>query len=594
MKLTFIHAPEDFYDQNYGTKFIPLWAYYLASYAPEGWETEIIDCRLRDIERCGPADVFAFGGINQDLQSMTRAMERLKARYPEAIFLLGGPITWSFEKEGKLDMLRHFDYVFIMDGEETLPMFLERCEQGRLEELDQIIKAPRRFPMEQARPVRFDLMDHEADEYYGTVIEVSRGCPFLCEFCDIRVMPDNNRTHVKDVGLIVQELDGYYKRGVTKFQFACDNFIGDAQWAERCLDAIIEWKERVGANISLFTWLTINVHKMPPVLRKFRLAGFNILFIGIESVNQNSLMETAKVQNIKTLEEAVMTIQSYGFTIAPGFIFGFDSDDENIFRDTLDFIARTGLIGGDPSFLTALAGTPLFDRMKRSGRLIERESGAIARRKITTNIRYLQPVDFLAEGFMGFVHEFCSADFQRKRMMKHFDVAAGGGCFVPNKDSGYASPGHYLLRQFKDLGYLRMAWERVWFLIRPDRFKAVLQMWLRARKLQRSMPGIMTNFYYCVYSWTNIALKYKGLKRDDFALHTVGDDFDVSHLLEGAMLTEKELQRIREEGVKADVQNRYTQKALTELIRKHPGRKIKFTTSKANPASQQTTPFKTR
>ena len=87
------------------------------------------------------------------------------------------------------------------------------------------------------------------------------------------------------------------------------------------------------------------------------MAGFSIINIGIESVNRNSLLETAKVQNTATeLQNAVSTIHSYGFVIIPGFIFGFDSDDKEVFNDTLKFKIDTGLIGGEPAFLQALAG----------------------------------------------------------------------------------------------------------------------------------------------------------------------------------------------------------------------------------------------
>ena len=104
------------------------------------------------------------------------------------------------------------------------------------------------------------------------------------------------------------------------------------------MDAILEWKDRTGANVSIMAWLTINLYKMKSLMKKMRKAGFSILFIGIESVNQNSLLETAKVQNMKSLGEAVETIHSFGFIIAPGFIFGFDSDDDKTFQNTLTFI----------------------------------------------------------------------------------------------------------------------------------------------------------------------------------------------------------------------------------------------------------------
>ena len=84
--------------------------------------------------------------------SATRAL--LKKRFPEATFLLGGPITWSFDKEGKLDLLRHFDYIFILDGEVTLPKFLQDYEQATLDQVDQVIEADR-YPFSQARKIRF-------------------------------------------------------------------------------------------------------------------------------------------------------------------------------------------------------------------------------------------------------------------------------------------------------------------------------------------------------------------------------------------------------------------------------------------------------
>jgi len=167
--------------------------------------------------------------------------------------------------------------------------------------------------------------------------------------------------------------------------------------------------------------------------------GLVILFIGVESVNQNSLLETAKVQNGPALGPAVREIQSFGFIIAPGFIFGFDSDTETVFDDTLDFIADVGLIGGDPSFLVALPGTPLFERMKRTGRLVEETDDATVRRKIHTNIRYLQDAAFLSGGFIDFIRKYTAADYQLRRFKNHLDLILKSDNFVVNDGVGYGS-----------------------------------------------------------------------------------------------------------------------------------------------------------
>ncbi len=583
-KITFVHAPEDFYDQNYGTRFIPLWAYTLAAYVPDTWEVEIIDCKIEDPRRTGPADVFAFSGINQDIDSIRCVHDVLKGKYPDATYILGGPITWSLEQEGKLDCLRYFDYLFILDGEETLPDFLRKFEHGEHKALPQVIRAER-FPVGQARKIRFDLFRPKAKHYYGAVVEVSRGCPFLCEFCDIRVLPGNNRSNNKDVDLIVEELDGYSKLGITQIQFACDNFIGNVAWARECVDAIIAWKERTGAKISIFAWLTINLYKMPQLLANMRRAGFSILFIGIESVNRNSLLETAKVQNLHALHEAVREIHSYGFIIAPGFIFGFDSDTETVFDDTLKFFVETGLIGGDPSFLMALPGTPLYDRMRRTGRLVERDDRVTVRKKIETNIHYLQDADFLVKGFIRFMKVYTSPEFQYARFKSHMKLIMESGKFIPVEGSGYASPKAYLKLHLsnpykgtlKTGGYSygpsqrtnrKMLLLRIAYILhKPSRFVAVLKAWRLLKKCSRRYPGLAIHFNYWSYVWTNMGLKYWGIKEQDFRLHSVGKDFDLTKLVEATEPIAKTSPEVLRRGdARVADQARFTNQALKILV----------------------------
>jgi len=561
--ITFVHAPELRYDQNYGTLFSPLWAYTLAAHIPESWDVIIADCIVEDPKTIARSEVFAFSGINQDIESIRKVHGLLKEKYPDATFILGGPITWSLEQEGKLSILEFFDRLFILDGEETLPKFLRSFEAGDLAGIPKVIRAER-FPVSRALPIRFDLYAQKSRNYYGALIEVSRGCPFLCEFCDIRVLPGNNRSNNKDVGLIVEELDRYFSLGVTQFQFACDNFIGDLVWARECADAIIEWKSRTGAKISIFTWLTINLYKLPDLMTKMRQAGFSILFIGIESVNRNSLLETAKVQNTKSLLPAVREIHSYGFIIAPGFIFGFDSDGDTVFEDTLQFFLDSGLIGGDPSFLMALPGTPLFERVKRTGRLIERDESVTTREKIVTNMRYLQDAGFLARGFIGFLKGYTNAGFQLARFKEHLDIITASDNFLANDGVGYGSPREYLKLQFKDPVNRRFMFLRMGYVLRnPATFVAVLRAWLMMKRLSRKIPGLAIHFNYWVYVWTNIGLKYWGLKERDIALNSVAEDFDISTLI-GTEPAEPT--RANADGPKVKQQARLTNQALKQVV----------------------------
>lgn len=305
--ITFVHAPIVTYDQNYGTRFAPLWAYTLAAYVPDTWQVAIVDCTVEDSATLGEARVFAFSGINQDLPSLLRVRADLARKFPDSLFILGGPITWSFEQEQRLELLDGFDYLFLLDGEETLPWFLNAVASGMLASVPRVIRADR-FDLSRARPIRFDLCRGKTKHYHGALIEVSRGCPFLCEFCDIRTVPGNNRANDKQVSLILAEMDEYLALGVTQFMFVCDNFIGDPTWARECVDAIAAWRQKTKAPLSIFTWVTINLYKLPGLMARMRQAGFSVLYIGVESVNQSSLLETAKLQNRTDLSSAVAKI----------------------------------------------------------------------------------------------------------------------------------------------------------------------------------------------------------------------------------------------------------------------------------------------
>ena len=194
-----MHAPKVDYEQTYGTLFSPLWAYTLAAYVPDTWDIEIYDCIVSEKEDISYSPLFAFSGINQDFDSIIRTRDHLKAKYPDSVFIIGVPITWAFEQEGKLHLFNEFDHIFVLDGEETLPAFLSKFEHRSISDDDtaeKIIRA-QRFELRNSKSIHMGLMRKNLSNYYGAVVEVSRGCPFLCEFCDIRVLPGNNRANNK-------------------------------------------------------------------------------------------------------------------------------------------------------------------------------------------------------------------------------------------------------------------------------------------------------------------------------------------------------------------------------------------------------------
>jgi radical SAM superfamily enzyme YgiQ (UPF0313 family) len=511
--------------------FMPVWAYTLAAYVdePERYDLQLFDTRFDQVDEIPSADLFVFSGVNQDLETLLGTQKTLRQLHPAAVFIVGGPVAWSLNQAGEVDKLAMFDHIFIGDGEEAFPRFLK--EFSHRESLPKIIETKIRFEVTQARGFYRPFLDATYQRYYGAVLEVSRGCPFLCEFCDIRILPDNNRPHNFAAAHIVAELDHLAQLGVHQVLFAADNFIGDLRWAEDLLDKIIDWQEKTGQRVALYTWLTINLSRHPWLLRKLRLANFDMLFIGVESFSNNSLLETAKVQNSAgDMIQALREIQSYGFAVVAGLIFGFDSDTVNAFDMTLEGMANAGLISGDPSLLTALPGTPLFRRMKLSGRL-RNNKNSLGGYKYCTNIRYLMPRAQMVAGYQRFVQRFCKGDYQFQRLKGFLDNLDRGN-YIPLESTGYGSLSKYVSMVFKSPRAIKMLFSRLLQIaVRPEVAWYATRGFLLTLSRMRRHARIFGVFQFWLFNWTNAMLKYEGLSDKDFDIDSVPEDFDRSLIL---------------------------------------------------------------
>ncbi len=531
LRVAFIHAPDPVYadTQNYGAKFMPVWAYTLGAHIPgDGrFELSLTDCRFESESGIAEADIYLFSGINQDYGNMERVRAELQRRYPNAKSMIGGPICWSFDRAGTLDQLDGFDHIFIGDGEEAIEGLLDAVRAGS--ELERVIHSERRFPIADARPFYKPMLDTTVGRYYGAVLEVSRGCPFLCEFCDIRILPDNNRAHNKSADLIVAELDHLCRLGVKQVLFACDNFIGEPRWAEEVIDKILEWQQRTGFRPSLYTWLTINLYKYDELMVKMRRAGFDMLFIGIESFSRNSLLETAKVQNSTAdMISVVRKVQSYGFIVVAGLIFGFDSDTEASFEETISGLRDGALLSGDPSLLTALPGTPLYRRMKLSGRLRQVRFG-LGGYKYQTNVKYLLSREAMIAGYKRFVTAFCKGEYQYQRLKGFMDLLEEGN-FVAMDGKGFGNLGLFLKMILSNRAAM---WQMTQRLARFAAKPANVYWAFRGLGLVLSRPGRggFGYFQFWFFAWTNAILKYRYISDDDFDLESVAPDFQLRDIL---------------------------------------------------------------
>jgi radical SAM superfamily enzyme YgiQ (UPF0313 family) len=180
---------------------------------------------------------------------------------------------------------------------------------------------------------------------------------------------------------MLAEFDLLYRSGFRGSLFLVDdNFIGNKRDALRLLLAVEKWQRQRGYPFTLFTEASVNLAEMPELMDAMRDAGFNMVFVGIESPGRDALEKTTKSHNTGRNEEtlryllrAVRRIQSRGMVVSGGFIIGLDGDRE--FDSHLEFIREAGIPMAMTGMLTPLKGTKLYRRLEREGRLREESTG---------------------------------------------------------------------------------------------------------------------------------------------------------------------------------------------------------------------------
>ena len=208
-------------------------------------------------------------------------------------------------------------------------------------------------------------------------VQYSRGCPFNCEFCDIIIL-NGHKPRTKDKDQMVAELDALYRHGWRSGVFIVDdNFIGNKRKLKAAtLPAIIEWMEAKKHPFALSTEASINLADDEELMQLMVKAGFQTVFVGVETPNEASLAECNKLPNKnRDLVALVKKMQNHGLEVQGGFIVGFDSDPLSIFKSQISFIQKSGIVTAMVGLLNAPPGTRLYQRLKKENRLLKNFSG---------------------------------------------------------------------------------------------------------------------------------------------------------------------------------------------------------------------------
>jgi radical SAM superfamily enzyme YgiQ (UPF0313 family) len=330
---------------------------YLAALTPRDWEVQLVDQQLEDIDFDSRVDLVAITVCTANSLPAYEIADTFRARGVRVI--MGGPHTFFFSEEAA----EHCDAVGIGEGETIWKKMLEDAANGGLKKF---YRAEGSHDLKNLPFPRYDLLDFRRYSRFKTLaVQTSRGCPFRCDFCSERFFLGNSYRFrpVSEVIDEIKEARGKY------FFFADSTFAGKKEHSIELMEALtplgIRWSALWSANLC-------RNRQFMDLAKKSGLLHLNI---GMESIYQATLSAMNKRANkVGYYSEILKSLRERGISYSLNFVFGYDSEDESIFRATLRFLVQNKVPVAYFNILTPHVGTPFFERMVGEGRLRDVEN----------------------------------------------------------------------------------------------------------------------------------------------------------------------------------------------------------------------------
>lgn len=414
--LIYPEFPDTFWSFKHALKFVrkkaafpPLGLLTVAAMLPTEWSKRLVDVNVTSLtdEVLAWADYAFISSMVVQRTSAQQIIKRCKELGVKVV--AGGPLFTSEHEQ-----FEHVDHFVLNEAELTLPSFLEDLNNNCAR---RVYSTSHFADIRKTPAPLWELADLR--QYASMSIQYSRGCPYHCEFCNVTSLFGRN-PRTKTPEQIVAELDSFYRMGWRESVFFVDdNLIGNKKSLKNeLLPALIKWqKEHVP--IPFNTEVSINVADDESLMRMMSEAGFNTVFVGIETPDTDGLAECNKKQNKnRNLVEDVRRIQRAGLQVQAGFIVGFDTDTKSIFQRQIDFIQKSGIVSAMVGMLQAPRGTQLYERLKQEGRLLGQMSGDNL--DGTTNIIPTMDIDTFREGYKKILRHIYSPENYYQRIKTFF------------------------------------------------------------------------------------------------------------------------------------------------------------------------------
>ncbi len=257
------------------------------------------------------------------------------------------------------EALEHSDQVIVGEAESVIKDVVEgKCKE-------EIVYAPAVDNLDEIPFPNYSLLK---SPYNAINIMTSRGCPYNCTFCTTTRMFSPYRRRSSEN--VIKELKIHKKRGLKYLCIQDDNFTADKERAKEILDKMIFhrliFKET-------FFYARMDMFDDPDLMGLLQKANFRRVFIGIESLNQQSLKYVNKKQTLKNIEQMRDQLHKYKFKLIASFVIGLDYDDIDDIQRMVRFSKEINAYQMQPQILTPYVGTPIYDQLEAEGRILTKD-----------------------------------------------------------------------------------------------------------------------------------------------------------------------------------------------------------------------------
>ena len=413
--MVYPHYPDSFYSYKYALRFIskkaavpPLGLITVSAMLPKTWQKRLVDMNVSTLRTSDIlwADYVFISAMYIQKESVSHIIEECLKHKVKVV--AGGPLfTQEFENYPQID---HF---ILNEAEITLPLFLKDLSEGHP---NKVYSTPEYADIRETPVPDYGLLS--VKDYAYMNIQVSRGCPFSCDFCEITSLL-GHKVRLKDTSQIINELESIYKLNWRGPVFIVDdNFIGNKnEIKNNLLPALRSWMQVHKYPFSFNTQTSINLADDDELISLMIESGFDGAFIGIETPEEISLQECNKLQNKnRNLLASVKKIQKAGIQVSAGFIVGFDSDTPSVFQRQIDFIQQSGIVSALVGLLNAPKNTRLYQRLKQENRLTIETTGNNT--DYSMNFVPRMNSSELVEGYKKIIHDIYSTKPYYKRIRR--------------------------------------------------------------------------------------------------------------------------------------------------------------------------------